>query len=56
VERKSSSGRTRRQSQPVALANVQRVVGERKLTLLRTIQPYYRAAIYARVSGYLKSW
>jgi len=40
----------------VALANVQRGVGERKLTLPGTIQPYYRAAIYARVSGYLKSW
>src|ERR1700730_10557192 len=42
--------------QTVALANVQRGVGERKLTLPGTIQPYYRAAIYARVSGYLKSW
>src|SRR5258708_6267849 len=40
----------------VALANVRRGVGERKLTLPGTIQPYYRAAIYARVSGYLKSW
>src|SRR5438309_2629484 len=40
----------------VALANIQRGVGERKLTLPGTIQPYYRAAIYARVSGYLKSW
>jgi RND family efflux transporter MFP subunit len=40
----------------VALAEVQRGGGERKLTLPGTIQPYYRAAIYARVSGYLKSW
>ena len=40
----------------VALANVQRGVGKRKLTLPGTIQPYYRAAIYARVSGYLQSW
>jgi RND family efflux transporter MFP subunit len=40
----------------VALANVQRGVGERKLTLPGTIQAYYKAKIYARVSGYLKSW
>jgi RND family efflux transporter MFP subunit len=40
----------------VALAEVQRGGGERKLTLPGAIQPYYRAAIYARVSGYLKSW
>ena len=30
----------------VALANVRRGVGERKLTLPGTIQPYYRAAIF----------
>src|SRR3984893_4220894 len=40
----------------VALANVQRGPGIRKLTLPGTIQAYYRAAIYARVSGYLQSW
>src|ERR1700730_2749805 len=40
----------------VALANVQRGVGERKLTLPGTIQAYYKAKIYARVSGYLKRW
>jgi multidrug efflux pump subunit AcrA (membrane-fusion protein) len=40
----------------VALANLQRGPGIRKLTLPGTIQAYYRAAIYARVSGYLQSW
>src|SRR3984893_15600311 len=40
----------------VALASLQRGPEVRKLTLPGTIQAYYRAAIYARVSGYLQSW
>ena len=40
----------------VALASLQRGPGVRKLTLPGTIQANYRAAIYARVSGYLQSW
>ncbi len=40
----------------VALARLRRGPGVRKLTLPGTIQAYYRAAIYARVSGYLQSW
>jgi RND family efflux transporter MFP subunit len=40
----------------VALASLQRGPAVRKLTLPGTIQAYYRAAIYARVSGYLQSW
>src|SRR6202040_4356621 len=48
---------TDRQAVPtVALASLQRGPGVRKLTLPGTIQAYYRAAIYARVSGYLQSW
>jgi RND family efflux transporter MFP subunit len=40
----------------VALASLQGGPQVRKLTLPGTIQAYYRAAIYARVSGYLQSW
>jgi RND family efflux transporter MFP subunit len=40
----------------VALASLARGNAEQILTLPGTIQPYYKAAIYARVSGYLKSW
>jgi RND family efflux transporter MFP subunit len=40
----------------VALARLWRGPGVRKVTLPGTIQAYYRAAIYARVSGYLQSW
>jgi RND family efflux transporter MFP subunit len=39
----------------VALATLARG-GEQSLRLPGTIQPYNKAAIYARVSGYLKSW
>src|SRR5882724_7403946 len=40
----------------VALARLTRGDGEQKLILPGTIQPYNKAAIYARVNGYLKSW
>ena len=40
----------------VALAKVEQGPASRTLTLPGTIEPYNRAAIYARVSGYLKSW
>ena len=40
----------------VTLANLQPGPAVRKLTLPGTIQAYNRAAIYARVSGYLQSW
>src|SRR6202163_4883766 len=40
----------------VALAQLARGGGEQSLILPGNIQPYYKAAIYARVSGYLKSW
>src|ERR1700719_2114757 len=40
----------------VALASLQRGPEVRKLPLPGTIQAYYRAAIYARVSGYLQTW
>jgi RND family efflux transporter MFP subunit len=40
----------------VALATLQRGDANRTLTLPGSIQPYYRASIYARVNGYLKSW
>jgi RND family efflux transporter MFP subunit len=40
----------------VALARLWRGPGVRKVTLPGTIQAYYWAAIYARVSGYLQSW
>jgi RND family efflux transporter MFP subunit len=40
----------------VALANVSRSAAEQSLILPGNIQPYNKAAIYARVSGYLKSW
>lgn len=40
----------------VALAKVEKGAAFRSLSLPGTIQPYNRAAIYARVSGYLKSW
>jgi len=40
----------------VALARLRRGPGVRKVTLPGTIQAYYRAAIYARVSGYLQNW
>ena len=48
---------TNKQAIPtVVLANLQRGPVDRKLTLPGTIQAYYRAAIFARVSGYLQSW
>jgi RND family efflux transporter MFP subunit len=40
----------------VALAQLQQGAPVRDLTLPGTIEAYYRAPIYARVSGYLKSW
>jgi RND family efflux transporter MFP subunit len=40
----------------VTLATLQQGVTDRPLTLPGTIQAYNKASIYARVSGYLKSW
>lgn len=40
----------------VALAAIGHSDAPRPLTLPGTIQPYIKAPIYARVSGYLKSW
>src|SRR3979409_48005 len=40
----------------VALAKLVRGAAEQSLILPGNIQPYYKAAIYARVNGYLKSW
>jgi RND family efflux transporter MFP subunit len=40
----------------VALAQVTRSDAGQSLILPGTIQPYNKAAIYARVNGYLKSW
>jgi RND family efflux transporter MFP subunit len=40
----------------VALARLARGDAEQRLILPGDIQPYNKAAIYARVSGYLKSW
>jgi RND family efflux transporter MFP subunit len=40
----------------VALATLARGNAEQNLILPGNIQPYYKASIYARVSGYLKSW
>jgi RND family efflux transporter MFP subunit len=40
----------------VALATLARGDAEQSLILPGNIQPYLKAAIYARVSGYLKSW
>jgi RND family efflux transporter MFP subunit len=40
----------------VALATLAHGDAYQTLRLPGTIQPYYKAAIYARVSGYLKSW
>ena len=40
----------------VALAKLVRGDAEQRLILPGDIEPYYKAAIYARVSGYLKSW
>ena len=40
----------------VTLAKLGQGETRRPLTLPGTIQAYYKAAIYARVSGYLKSW
>src|SRR6202521_1560409 len=40
----------------VALATILHGDAEQNLILPGKIQPYYKAAIYARVSGYLKSW
>src|SRR5580704_11304766 len=40
----------------VALANITHGGAEQSLILPGNIQPYNKAAIYARVSGYLKSW
>jgi RND family efflux transporter MFP subunit len=40
----------------VALAQIQQGDANRILTLPGTIQPFYKASIYARVNGYLKSW
>ena len=40
----------------VALAQIERGAATRPLTLPATIQPFYRASIYARVNGYLDHW
>ncbi|MEA2909853.1 MAG: rane fusion protein multidrug efflux system, partial [Bradyrhizobium sp.] len=40
----------------VALAQITTDTGTQNLTLPGTIQPYNKAAIYARVNGYLKTW
>src|SRR5258707_340936 len=40
----------------VALTNLVRGASEQSLILPKEIQPYYKAAIYSRVNGYLKSW
>src|SRR3977135_1982112 len=40
----------------VTLAKLVRGDGEQRLILPGNIQPYSKATIYARVSGYLKSW
>jgi RND family efflux transporter MFP subunit len=40
----------------VALAKIARGAAEQPLILPGNIQPYSKAAIYARVSGYLNSW
>ena len=40
----------------VALAKIQHGAAEESLDLPGTIQPFNKALIYARVSGYLKSW
>src|SRR3981081_2972227 len=41
---------------PVALAKLVRGDAEQRLILPGSIQPYSKATIYARVSGYLNSW
>jgi multidrug efflux pump subunit AcrA (membrane-fusion protein) len=40
----------------VRLARLDRGAAEQSLVLPGNIQPYYKAPIYARVSGYLKDW
>jgi RND family efflux transporter MFP subunit len=40
----------------VALANLRRDAAEQTLTLPGNIQPFNKAALFARVNGYLKSW
>lgn len=40
----------------VALARIERGAATRPLTLPATIQPFYRASIFARVNGYLDHW
>jgi RND family efflux transporter MFP subunit len=40
----------------VALAALTQGSGAQSLILPGNVQPYYKAAIYARVNGYLKSW
>src|ERR1700730_3472840 len=40
----------------VALAKLVRGDAEQKLILPGAVQPYSKATIYARVSGYLKNW
>lgn len=48
---------TNAQASPtVAIANLQHGDASRTLILPGSIQPFYKAAIYARVSGYLKTW
>jgi RND family efflux transporter MFP subunit len=48
---------THEQAAPtVALATLAHGDAERSLILPGNIQPYYKAAVYARVNGYLKSW
>jgi RND family efflux transporter MFP subunit len=40
----------------VALANLRRDAVQQTLTLPGSVQPYNKAALYARVNGYLRSW
>jgi len=48
---------TAEQSVPtVALARIERGAATRPLTLPATIQPFYRASIFARVNGYIEHW
>jgi RND family efflux transporter MFP subunit len=40
----------------IQLAKLERGAAEQSLVLPGNVQPYFKAAIYARVAGYLKSW
>jgi RND family efflux transporter MFP subunit len=56
ADRKVAQWTSQQAAPTVQLARLERGATEQGLVLPGNIQPYYKASIFARVSGYLKDW